>query len=113
MGEQTAFDALVASVGRQFVTVWNAPIPFLLVVGVVSFAIWRILEWRYGAIIERLRDERDSLKGKVDEPVQAPPDIQAMFPGGLARAETGGKIYMANNTFTDNRGRIPPDEPEA
>jgi hypothetical protein len=43
MQQQTYFESNVASVSQQFSTVLAAPIPFLLVVGIVAFVIWKFL----------------------------------------------------------------------
>jgi hypothetical protein len=57
---------MAASVGQQFMTVWQAPIPFILVVAIVALAIWRAMEWRYRGTIERLADEVDYLRRKLE-----------------------------------------------
>src|SRR5258705_5026341 len=38
-----------------------AHVSFWVAVSVAAFLIWRAMEWRYAGMIERLRDERDSL----------------------------------------------------
>lgn len=87
--------------GKQVMIVWNAPFPFLVVTAVVAFAIWKIFAWRYDAIIERLRDERDGLKAKLaeDAPEQSPLAPQPLFGDSFARAETGGQIHLGNIHF--------------
>ena len=64
MGKQTTFDSTVASVGQQFSTVLGAPIPFLLVVGIVGFAIWVVVKHLKANQIENLESR---LKLRDDE----------------------------------------------
>ncbi len=84
MGHQSWVDSL----STQAAIVFSAPIPFLVCVGLVGVAVWRILDWRYSAIIERLREERDALrkkvaeKAEVDQPKEAIPAQEA---GGVSR----------------------------
>lgn len=41
-------------------------IPFVLALAAVALFIWRSMEWRYGGKIERLTDEVDSLRRKLE-----------------------------------------------
>lgn len=54
------FDDLVHSIAAQFKVVWAAPIPFVVIIGLVTIGIWRAMEWRYGGAIERLKDRLDN-----------------------------------------------------
>jgi hypothetical protein len=50
------FEGLSNSLGRQLSVVTDAPVPFAVAVILVSLLIWRALEWRYVAILERQRE---------------------------------------------------------
>lgn len=52
---------LAASIWQQFVTVWNAPVPFLAAVLLITFLVWKIFGWRYAGQIEAL-EHRIKLK---------------------------------------------------
>lgn len=69
------FEQFVASLTRQFAVIWQAPIPFLVAVIFVGFAIWRAMEWRYSARIERLVDDVAWAKGQLERsaPSHTPP----------------------------------------
>jgi hypothetical protein len=43
----------------------NAPWSFAICLAIATGIVWAVLNWRYGAIIDRLKDERDSLKDKL------------------------------------------------
>jgi hypothetical protein len=67
MGQQTSFDSTVASVSQQFATVLAAPVPFLLVVGIVAFGIWKFLSHHYSGRISA-KDDLIALKqAQVDD----------------------------------------------
>lgn len=51
------FESIARSIGNQFVTVWNAPIPFLAVLLVVGYVIWRICQWQHGVRIAHLNSQ--------------------------------------------------------
>jgi hypothetical protein len=43
------------SIADQFAAVLNAPLPFLLALGIGAVAVWRAFEWRYGGVIEKTK----------------------------------------------------------
>jgi hypothetical protein len=43
----------MVTVTDQFAAVLAAPVPFALALLVFWFAIWKMMEWRYGAVIEK------------------------------------------------------------
>ena len=73
MVEPSAFNDAVTSVTEQFLTVLSAPVPFLLVVGTVAFAIWKFLTHYYEGRISAKDDllalrqaQIDDYKNKLD-----------------------------------------------
>lgn len=103
MGEPTAFEALTASVSQQFATVFQSPVPFIIVVAIVSIAIWRAIQWRYGGKIERLTDEVDSLRrglGHAKMPLKA--EVQSFKEKRLATKEDTPECSKVRIFVPDN-----------
>jgi hypothetical protein len=59
------FDQLVSSIGHQFAVILQAPVPFIVAVLIATFAIWKVLSWRYDTIIEHLREQVAHLEKKL------------------------------------------------
>ena len=88
MGEQTAFDLLVASVSKQVGTVVSAPIPFAVLLAILAFVIWRVLNHYYDERIAsknellvlrdaQLQDYKDKLRGATPDEAKARMDALA------------------------------------
>lgn len=65
-------DKLGSSISGQFATAWAHPIPVLVLIIIVGLLIWRAMDWRYGGIIERLKDENAHLKAGIPSRAREP-----------------------------------------
>lgn len=101
MGKTSAFDELVASTSSQFATVANAPVPFLVLVGLAGVAIWRIMEWRYGGIIARLESDVIWARTQMER-------LQEV--GGHGAAHKAAESWAAEPIMAANRVAGPPHE---
>jgi hypothetical protein len=63
MGIDDVTNALRGEVG----VIAAAPILFTAAVIVAALLIWRAMNWRYGGIIEGLKEERDRLRARLPE----------------------------------------------
>jgi len=61
------FDQIAAAVGRQFVTAWNAPIPFLAAVLLMGFVIWKVVQREYSTRLTNSASDIASLERRIGE----------------------------------------------
>jgi hypothetical protein len=47
--------------------------PFVVVLAVLAAAIWKAMDWAYGARVQRLADERDNLQRRLTEEINSRP----------------------------------------
>ena len=81
-------------------------VSFWVAIGVAAVVIWRVMEWRYSGIIERLRDERDNLLRKpksamtikVSEPPEEVGSGKSLLT--LRRARDNAQIAISQGTET-------------
>lgn len=107
MEKQTSFESAVASVSQQFSTFLAAPIPFLLVVGIVAIGIWRFLAHHYSGKLDatdalltlrqaQLDDYKEKLSGASPEEARARVDA-------LEQRIEDGFNAMAPRTLSDDQ----------
>lgn len=53
------FDSIARSIWNQFVTVWNAPIPFIAALLIAGYFIWKIANWQHSVRIANLNSQLD------------------------------------------------------
>lgn len=61
------FDQIAAAVGRQFMTAWNAPIPFFAAVLLAGFVIWKLVQREYATRLTNSASDIGSLERRVKE----------------------------------------------
>lgn len=81
------FGAMADSVWKQIVTVWNAPVPFIAVVLLASFIIWKIVQREYSNRLADAASRLDLSHARVQDyerqlsgasPVQAREQIERL-----------------------------------
>jgi hypothetical protein len=119
------FEQIVTSLARQFAVIWQAPFPFLVCVFVAALVIWRLMEWRYGAIVEglghrlQLRDDaiqylkRGHPEGPAPPPDPRIPQEQAIkeAPRPLDEqqavvAPPKDRVFITNKTITELMAKL-------
>lgn len=108
------FESIARSIGNQFVTVWNAPIPFLAALLVVGYVIWRICQWQHGVRIAHLTSQLELYREATTigaasaapatpaereapqqpEPQAGPRPPASLRPAKRKTAETGPRVLL-------------------
>jgi hypothetical protein len=111
MGKQTAFDSTVASVSQQFATVLAAPVPFLLVVGIVGIVIWRFLSHHYSGRLSAKDDLLTLRQAQLDDYKEklsgaSPDEAKARLDALEQRIEDGFKALAPRTLSDDQRQKL-------
>lgn len=61
------FSIIAASIGKQFVTVWNAPVPFLAVVLLSIWAVWKVVHREFTNRLADAASRLDLSQSRVQE----------------------------------------------
>lgn len=94
------------SIAAQFSLVWSVPIPFIVTVIVVAGLIWKALDYKYGATIERLRSRLEAAEDRLNAPTQQPVDATPASPP-VVRAFPDPAVKLRrdrNKAWTDFQG---------
>ncbi|MEG3151125.1 hypothetical protein U1769_14625 [Sphingomonas sp. ZT3P38] len=113
------FDDLAASIGHQLAVVGQAPVPFAVCVIIAAVAVWRLMEWRYRAVIDglehriKLRDdsiahlERKAGKARAEplpvstEPQDLPTAVESPLDHIRRWEDPRDRVFVQNRTLPE------------